>query len=297
MKVIHLLATDKFSGAENVACQIINVSKEEKNTEVYYCSLKGEIEDTLKEKEINFIGLKKFSLKEINKVINEYKPDVIHVHDYKASLLVAVSRFKGKIISHLHNNCPDVTSWTIKSILYSLVIKRFDHIVGVSQKVYDEAIFKNKMKNKFTKIYNYVDKKRVINLSLEKKINNRYDIFFIGRLTEQKDPIRFIEIISLLKEKNKKINAVMIGDGHLKEKCQDKIKELSLENNIEMVGFCSNPFPIIKNCKIGIMPSVWEGFGLTAIEAMCLNRPVFNSGVGGLGEIFENNQEYICNTN
>jgi glycosyltransferase involved in cell wall biosynthesis len=37
-----------------------------------------------------------------------------------------------------------------------------------------------------------------------------------------------------------------------------------------------------------------EGFGLTAIEALILGKPVFNSGVGGLGEIFSNNKSFIC---
>lgn len=42
------------------------------------------------------------------------------------------------------------------------------------------------------------------------------------------------------------------------------------------------------------MPSKYEGFGLTAIESLILNKPVLNSGVDGLGEIFKYNQELIC---
>ena len=86
----------------------------------------------------------------------------------------------------------------------------------------------------------------------------------------------------------------MIGAGECEEICRKKILELELSNNIDMFGFQSNPFPIIKNTKIVIMPSIYEGFGLTAIESMCLKKPVINSGAGGLNTIFKNNKEFIC---
>ena len=51
MKVLHLLASNKYSGAENVVCQIINMFNGE--VEMAYCSPIGEIENSLKDKEIN----------------------------------------------------------------------------------------------------------------------------------------------------------------------------------------------------------------------------------------------------
>ena len=50
------------------------------------------------------------------------------------------------------------------------------------------------------------------------------------------------------------------------------------------------------NSKIGIMPSKYEGFGLAAVEALILNKPVLNSGVGGLKEIFSKNKDFICSS-
>ena len=126
---------------------------------------------------------------------------------------------------------------------------------------------------------------------------SEYDLLFIGRLTEQKDPERFIELVEDIKKTKKDIQAVMIGIGELEEKCQDLINKKDLKNNITMLGFLENPFSIMKNCKACFMPSKWEGFGLTAIETMVLGIPVFCSGVGGLGEIFKNNKEFICKTN
>ena len=50
MKVLHLLASNKYSGAENVVCQIIKMFSHD--VEMAYCSLNGPIEQTLKDKNI-----------------------------------------------------------------------------------------------------------------------------------------------------------------------------------------------------------------------------------------------------
>lgn len=293
-KVLHLLASNKFSGAENVVCTIIENFKDE--IEMAYCSPIGDIEDILKTKKINYYPIKKMSLSEIKRVVKEYKPDIIHAHDYTASVLTSFLNFKGKIISHLHNNCPFAKTWNIKTILYNLTISKYSKVIGVSNKVYDEAIFKNKLNNKYITIYNYVDKENIIKKSKEYKFDKNYDLFFFGRLTEQKDPFMFIKIVKALSKNNNQIKAVFIGDGELKEQCIKLINDYNLNNNIEFLGFVENPFPIIENCRIGIMPSKWEGFGLTAVESLILEKPILNSGVGGLGEIFKNNKEFICNS-
>lgn len=291
-KILHVLASKKFSGAENVVCTIIDNFKDE--YDMAYCSPIGSISEILKNRKINYYGIEKLSIKNLKKVIETYNPDIIHAHDYTASLIASLSGFKGKIISHLHINAKFAKNWNIKSILYALSMNKYQKVIGVSDAVINEAIFKKKIKDKYITLYNYVNKEWVIEKSNAYKYNNQFDLFFIGRLNELKNPIEFIEIVYKLKEKYENIKAVIIGDGELKSECENKINEYNLEKNIKMLGFIENPFPIIKNCKIGIMPSLVEGFGLTALESMILDKPVLNSGVGGLSEIFKDNRELIC---
>ena len=53
MRVLHLLASNKYSGAENVVCQIIDMFKGE--VEMAYCSPNGTIANSLKDKNVTFI--------------------------------------------------------------------------------------------------------------------------------------------------------------------------------------------------------------------------------------------------
>lgn len=291
-KVLHLLMTDRYSGAENVVCTIIDNLK--KNYEFAYCSPNGPIKKVLKNKKILYYPLTKKSISQIKKVIKDYNPDVIHAHDYTASVLAAFSGFKGKIISHLHINANFAKKWNLKTLVYKLALSKIDRVIGVSNAVYEQAIFKRYIENKYETIYNFVDKDGIIVKSDDYSFDKKYDLFFFGRLTNLKDPIKFIEIVNKICKMNDQIKAVMIGDGDLKDQCIEMINYYKLENNIDLLGFIDNPFPIIKNSKVGIMPSKVEGFGLTAIEALILGKPILNSGVGGLKEIFKNNSFLIC---
>ena len=74
--VLHILASNKFSGAENVACTIIENMNEDYN--MIYCCPHGPIDETLIKKRIRQAPLNKFNIKNIKKTINNYHPYIIH---------------------------------------------------------------------------------------------------------------------------------------------------------------------------------------------------------------------------
>lgn len=293
-KVLHILATNKYSGAENVACQIIDAFRNDKEIEMVYCSPKGEIENVLKEKNIKYIPIEKLDLANVKKVIKEYNPDIIHAHDFRAGLIAAGLKKNKKVISQLHNNPPFIKKWGPKSIAYNLVKNKFDEILVVSKAVKEEAVFLKRVKPKVTVVNNCINKEDVLEKTKQYEVKESYDICFVGRLSLQKNPIKLIDIIKKINEIKPGIKAVIIGDGEEREKIEKYIQENKLENVIEMKGFQSNPFPYLAKCKVALMPSIFEGFGLVAIESMICGVPVLNSGVGGLATIFENDKYYIC---
>lgn len=289
LNVLHLLSSNKYSGAENVACTIINNTQENS----YYCSLNGPIEENINEKHISFIGLNKFRVKDLKKVIKEYNIDVIHAHDYKASFLASFVGNNVKVISHLHSNFDFAKKWNIYTIVYNLVQKRFYKIIVVSKEILNDCVFKKSIVNKTEVIENVVDPVGIKQLSKEYK-TPKYDLIFVGRLIDIKQPLLFIDIVNNLKKKNKDIKACILGQGDMYDSCKEKILADNLTNNINLVGFKSNPFPYVKNSKLEVLPSKYEGLPMSTIEAMILGVPVINSGVGGLSSMFKNYPKYIC---
>ena len=296
MKILHILTSDRFSGAENVAIKIIQ--NLEKNFEFAYASPAGSISTTLSEIGINHFEMKKFSLAELNRVISLYKPDIIHAHDYTASVYSAiVSTGKNiKIISHLHNNALWIKSFGKNTISYLLSTYKYQKIICVSPSIKNEFFMGNLFFRKAIVLPNVVDANEIINLSQKDVINDSYDIGYVGRLAEAKNPLRFIRIIKDIKNTYGNIKAFMAGDGPLHDECVSLIKQLELEDNIKILGFTQNPYKYMAKAKLMIVPSVYEGFGLVAVESLVLGKPVLVSNTGGLPKIINDSCGKVCNS-
>lgn len=293
-RVLFLTSSAHLSGAENVVLTIIKALKND--YEFAYATLgTGDIFSYLKQNKIKYYIMERNTKHCLKKIIDDFKPDVIHANDFKASILMAFSSFSGKKISHIHQCPPFIKTINLKSLIYWYSIKKYDAVISVSDYFKINSIFKDKLKDKCYIIPNIIDVARIN--TLISKINNDavYDFAYFGRLEQDKNPLEFIEIMKKYQDfSHSSIRAIMVGEGSLKELCQSKIEEYELVENIKLVGFLNNPFSEIQKSKLIIMPSKNEGFGLTAVESMYLGKPVLNSGVGGLGEIFQQHMEFIC---
>lgn len=285
-KILHILSSNQYSGAENVACTIINKLKNE--YEMYYCSPNGPIKDKLAELNINYIPLNKLSYFEIKKVVNRVNPDVIHAHDNKATVLSSMFHNKCKVISHIHGNNKIMNTINIKTILFNTCSKHIDKFIWVSDSSFNGYCFNKKIENKSIVLYNVIDQDEIIRKSKLYKVSEEYDACFLGRLGYPKNVLRLIEIVNIIKKKKRNFKLAIVGDGPDREMIENKIKEYGLENNIKMFGYQSNPYPILKNSKLLVMTSIYEGTPMCALEAQALGKPIVATPVDGLKKIVIN---------
>lgn len=290
-RVLHVTMSNAYGGAETVVFSIIDNLNGQYDFK-YLCP-EGKIEEILIENNIEYKTFK--SLREIKKTIEEINPDVIHAHDFTASVISGLFGGNRRIISHLHTNHRWIKSLNIKSIIYYLISFKFKKIVLVSKSMAKDMYFYNGLSKKSDIIINPINKEKILNLSSKYYVGENYQLGFLGRLSDYKDPLKFIDIINKLKQKNNNIRAVIVGDGELRESCKIKVKELDLSENIDFKGFLKNPFPVVKNTSILVMPSKVEALGLSAIEAMALSKPVIASNIGGLSDFINEKNGALCN--
>ena len=296
VKVLHLLSSNKYSGAENVACNIIAIFKDE--AQMVYCSPKGPIETALKRRNIKYISINKLSIGNVKKVIKDFRPDIIYAHDFKASCIAALCSKKIKTISHIHCKNSIIGKRNIKSFLYKLLTKKFSKIIWVSQSAYDECYFSKKIEAKSIILYNIIIKDEIIEKSKEDNIKNTFDLLFLGRLTHQKNPERLIQLMEMIKKKKKDIKLAIVGDGEKRDVLEKMVEEYKLSKNVCFFGFQGNPFPIMSKCKILIMTSFYEGTPMAALEAQCLGLPIISTPVDGLKDIIINDYNgYLSDDN
>ncbi len=294
-KVLHILNSSSFSGAENVVITIIRTLKEE--FDFAYVSPRGTIQNVLEKEKIPFEPIEKLSFSEIRRVVKKLRPDIIHAHDFRASVICALANTQVPIISHLHNNSPWLKKRGLYSYLYFFCSSSFSKILMVSDSILKEYVFGNEISQKSEIISNPVDTLSIRQKAQLQLDTTGYDIVFIGRLSLQKNPLRFIEIANQLVKKDSKIVAAMIGSGELEGVCRDRIQKLHLGKKIILTGFIENPYSVLAKSKILCMTSDWEGYGLVAIEALSLGIPVVATPVGGLTGIVDETCGKLCKEN
>jgi glycogen synthase len=136
-RVLHILSSDEFSGAENVAmCIIDNLSE---FTDFAYASPKGSIEKTLSSRNINYIPMNRLSISQLRKVIKDWKPDIIHAHDFNATIKTLVAGFNIPVVSHIHQNPKWLKSFNKYSILFFLSCIKIKKIIVVSPAILENT--------------------------------------------------------------------------------------------------------------------------------------------------------------
>lgn len=297
MNILHILSSNSYSGAENVACQIIALFKDD--NKIAYCSPNGQISDALSEKNINFIPLKKMCISELKRVIKDFNPDIIHAHDPRA--ICNVGRINGnfKIIAHIHNNRPDFKKKSLNSLLFNYITKKkkISEMLWVSNSCLNDYYFKNNIESKSIVLNNIINQNEIIKKSGNAILTDKTDLVFLGRIAYQKNPQRLINIIAEVQKDIPEIKVAIIGDGDLKTECEILTKELNLEKNIKFYGFQSNAFGILKNSKLFVMSSRFEGNPMCILEAETLGLPVIAPNLSELKTtVIDGVSGYIYNT-
>lgn len=290
VKVLHLISTDVFSGAENVACQIINGFKDNDNYEMIYCSPLGKNEGPLKNININHLVLKKFNCFYIIKAIKSFNPDIIHAHDIKASVMASLFSPKTKVISHIHSNHENMRKLNLKTTMFNYFSKKMNKIIWVSDSALENYYFSKKENiiKKSIVLYNVINPEEIVKKSNEKLVNKSYDIIYVGRLVYAKNPIRLIELLALIKKQYPKLSVAIVGDGEYKNQMLEKIDELGLEKNVDMLGFQNNPAAYMKKSKLMVMTSIYEGTPMCILEAIAMKLPIVSTPTDGISKIVEN---------
>lgn len=266
--ILHLLASNQYSGAENVASEIIR-NTDPSHFNSFYVSPSGPINEILDQKNVRHISIKKMSYGELRRIVRSYNPDIIHAHDFRASILASYFSMGIRIISHIHQNPEWLNRINHKSLLYRLRMSRFHRIIVVTDAMRGNYVFKTNSGNRVVTIRNSIDIERIRELGDEPH-DKKYDLIFCGRLEDVKQPLDFLSIVQEIKKNKPDIKAVMVGEGGLRGDCEQYIEVNNLSDNVELVGFQTNPYKFMKNSKFLVLTSKNEGFGLVVIESIAL---------------------------
>lgn len=92
-------------------------------------------------------------------------------------------------------------------------------------------------------------------------------VIYVGRLNAEKNPLFAVKVYEVLKSLLPSTRLVLVGDGPLREDVKKDISDRNLEKSISVLGSRSDVNELMMAADMFIMPSVFEGFGLSFVEA------------------------------
>ena len=286
MKVMHVLNSRIYSGAEKVVCQIIKDFERSGDVRMVYCSPESDIvEKMLAEQGVTYLKVDSLTPVNLRRVIQEQKPDLIHAHDMRAGLMSALCCGKIPLVSHIHNNAYDARGLSLKSIGYLIAGFKAKKIIWVSNSSYEGYLFHRLFAKKSLVLYNIIDTEQIFAKKEQDPHSYSYDMIYVGRLTYQKDPQRLMRLCARLKERKPDLNVAIVGTGELLEEVTALRDQLGLQDNVHFLGFQSNPIKMLHDSKAMILTSRWEGTPMCALEAMALGTPIVSTPSDGMKDL------------
>ncbi len=137
---------------------------------------------------------------------------------------------------------------------------------------------------KGTVIYNPVSSPKFF----ERDRQNSFTIVSVGRFEKVKNQRLLIQAIYTMQVPN--IRLILVGDGSERTNLQSLIEELGLQEKVIITGFVSEPERYLAKADLFVLPSLSEGFGIAAVEAMLCAVPCLCSKVGGIPEFIRDGE-------
>ena len=236
------------------------------------------------------------------KLLDEEKPDVIHVHQYPiffSDVSAAVCRLRNiPLLLHVHvvSEAKSALSGIVSGMYYSTLglrtLQTADTVV-VPSLAYKSKLLKMRVKpDKIQVILCGIDTKKFHTKNDDEAFKTRYHcqgskvILSVGRLNYQKGFQYLIEAMPAVLQQIPNVKLIIIGEGEQFAYLKQLSKSLGLSESVIFTGAIdSTEIPTAYSAAdVFVLPSLFECLPLVIIEAQAAGKPVIGTRVGGTPE-------------
>lgn len=260
------------------------------------------------------------AIKQLIKIIDENDIDIVHCHNpmggVAARIAARAGKIKPKVIYtahgfHFYKGAP-IMNWLLFYAAERFLARYTDIIVTINREDYIRAKkFRLKKNGEVYLIHSVgVDKEKFaprpeLRETKRAELGIPADAFHIvtaAELNENKNQKLVIEAVAALKNKSKihadkayNIYYTICGKGPNEDKLRELIKAYGLENNVSLLGYRTDMDEILQTADVFAFPSIREGLGVAAIEALMCNVPLIAADNRGTREYAsDGNNGIVC---
>ena len=318
MKVLHVIPSLGRGGAERLVLDLTNVLKNKFGVDVKIAVLENihgypeisnqaEIVSVNSNVEFSPLGKDKINLAEYEKLVDDFRPDIIHSHLIKSELITKYNLRKSiKYVTHWHGYHYQTNAiqfsglFTKAGISQVLFIQKFRKFfrhsnvffIAISHHIKDYIIDRLKVApDRIRVIYNGFDdsKFQPENPTASAGV---FNLVSIGSFYPIKGHEFLIDVMKIIRDKGfSNFRLTLIGDGPQRKQLEQRAKNNNVEAIVHFTGVVNEPEKYLHNSRLYLHSALLEGFGLVIVEAMGCGLPVVTTNGGGNAEIVKNGHD------
>ncbi len=310
IKILHIQETIGGGGVERRRLSLAKHLSKDIFEQKFVCTLAGRhIPDEIRAEGFEVIPIGKIKTpfdwkqhKEVQKIIEDYQPDIIHGAVFEGVTMAAINGWIKKV-PHIiieETSDPKNRSWK-GNLLMKLFSKLADKVIGVSDGVkidYLEGQL-GLSPNKAIAINNGVAMPREVSTFEIQEARRKWEIsaenYVIGTTGRmlQDSHKRFSDLIkafAVFSKEKENVKLLLVGDGPERHGYEKLAVDLNLKEKVIFAGYQSDVHLFYKLMDVFALVSAREAFGLVLAEAMLNKLPVIATRVGGMKYIVDDGE-------
>jgi glycosyltransferase involved in cell wall biosynthesis len=226
----------------------------------------------------------------IRRLIRNEKYDIVHFHTKRAHALspwLPHGANRPRYVVTRRMDYPQAANWYTR-YLYNHSV---DAVIAISRAIAEVLIRAGVEADKIRVIHSGIDAARFAEPGRENTPDRDASIIgTVAHLEARKGQRYLLEAARLLKTQGYAFKLALAGNGSLRQVLERMAQSLGLEQEVTFLGFISDVPKFLAGLDIFVLPSLYEGLGVAALEAMAAGKAVVASRVGGLVELVEDRE-------
>lgn len=302
MRVLHVVPDLVPYGLENMVASLLrSLDKARFETGVIslYAEPKGGLEDSLREAGVRLYHLEKrrgLDLRmypRIRSVLREFRPDILHTHNYvlRYTYPVAAALRVPAMVHTIHNVADrevDRTGMWLQKWAFRRGVKAVtiaDEVSASFRRVYgfpETALIPNSIP---VRQYSAPAVSRAEWRSRNGVAADEFVYLSVARFWPQKDHHTLLQAFAKGPGRRGGARLLLAGEGALREATEDLGKRLGIATQVSFLGQRGDIAEALGAADVFVLSSRWEGNPLSVMEAMSAGRAVLATSVGALPEL------------
>jgi glycosyltransferase involved in cell wall biosynthesis len=307
MRVLHVIPTLGFGGAERLVIDLCNVWSRSRTVEASICALKPlvPLAAALDEGGTRLVTLgcrgrelsrvaNWLEIPKLRKLIRCLRPDIVHTHLRTADMFgrLAVFGLSCRTVTTLHNTDDFLRGASrqfpvVRALRVSAWLAK-PTFAAITDAVADWCAEPLRLDRKAvtvipngTDVSRFDGKDRRIPISPGAPVR----LVCVARMYPQKGHLGLLDATNALRKRGLKFILRLIGDGPCKSQIAARIRELDMSDTVIIVEAKHDVAPEYWDSEIFVLNSAWEGQGIVLMEAMASGLPVVATRVGGIPDV------------